>query len=106
MAAGFAAFFFSRAHRESMTGSEQCELHDAAVIVGPHESEDLVRLAQSPIGAECQYCPVCRYAREYVERRLAEESGVVPSSGEGANESWRKLQRAVAAVKTTVHRST
>jgi len=86
-----------------MTGSEQCDLHDAAVGAGAHESDDLVRLAQSPIGDECQYCPVCRYAREYVERRLAEETGVALPANENASDSWRKLQSAVAAVKTTVH---
>jgi len=101
-----AAFFSWCALAGMMSGLEPCDLHEAATVTGARPSEDLIRLAQSPIGDECQYCPVCRYAREYVERRLAEEAGAPAPSEEGSDDSWRKLQAAVASVKTVVHRPT
>jgi hypothetical protein len=80
-----------------------CELHQAAILVGTDESESLLRLAHSPIGDECQMCSVCRLAREYIERRVAEQAGYVFPSDEGGEAILVKLQAAVASVKDTVH---
>jgi hypothetical protein len=88
-----------------MDESDQCELHEAAMFTGAGDAEDLLRLARSPIGDECQICPVCRAAREFVERRMAEQSGFVPPSGESADASWSKLQVAVQYAKSTIHRT-
>jgi hypothetical protein len=88
-----------------MADPEECELHEVALFADPDQPRELIRLAQSPIGDECQFCPVCRSAREYVERRLAEQSGHVPPPGESADESWTKLQKAVETAKTAIHRS-
>ena len=87
-----------------MPDPEPCELHDTALFVGEDEADSLIRLVHSPIGDECQICPVCRSAREYAERRLAEQTGHVPPPGESAEASWKKLQNAVEAAKTTIHR--
>ena len=87
-----------------MTDSEPCELHEVAVFSGPEKSEELLRLARSPIGDECQICPVCRSAREYVGRLLAERSGKALPVGEDSKSAWRDLQESVERVKTTVHR--
>ena len=88
-----------------MVDTDQCELHDAVILVGAEESEDFVRLARSPIGDECQRCTICRFAREYVERRLAEEAGGRLPPGESAGAAWEKLQGAIAAVKDSVRRA-
>ena len=85
-----------------MAEPDRCELHEVAVFSG--ETEDLLRLAKSPIGDECQICPVCRAAREYVERVVAERSGHVPPPGESAEASWQKLQRAIDGAKTSIRR--
>ncbi len=87
-----------------MVDPDRCELHEAAVFAGPEETEALTRLARSPIGDECQICPVCRAAREYVERRIAEQTGYVSPPGENAEASWRKLQGAIRDAKTTIHK--
>jgi len=86
-----------------MPEPDRCELHEAAVVAAPSDAGDLVRLSQSPIGDECQFCPVCRAAREFVERRLAETTGYVPPAGESANESWAKLQTAIRGAKVKIH---
>jgi len=86
-----------------MDDSDRCELHDVAVFANEGDTNDLLRLARSPIGDECQICPVCRAAREFVERRLAENSGVVPPPGESAEASWAKLQGAIAHARTAIH---
>ena len=104
MVAGLAPFFFRKTIPEMMDESDRCELHEAAVFAGEGEGEDLLRLARSPIGDECQICPVCRAAREYVERRMAEQGGFVPPPGESAEVSWNKLQSAIRGAKTTIHR--
>jgi len=85
-----------------MADSERCELHEVAIFDGAQDSEDLRRLARSPIGDECQICAVCRDAREYVERRLAEEAGLMLPPGQGAEAAWRKLQSSIAKTKATV----
>jgi len=87
-----------------MEDPEKCELHQVAIIATDEEAEDLLRVAHSPIGDECQFCPVCRSAREFVERRLAEGSGHVAPPGESANDSWAKLQTAIEHARSTIHR--
>jgi hypothetical protein len=89
-----------------MRDPEPCELHEAAVLVGTHDSEDLLRLARSPIGDECQMCPVCRLAREYIEHRVAERAGLTFPADESGEAILRKLQVAVDTVKHTVRRAT
>ncbi|MGA8604098.1 MAG: hypothetical protein WB788_03405 [Thermoplasmata archaeon] len=89
-----------------MAESERCELHEVAVFGGRPEAEELVRLARSPIGDECQICSVCRSAREFVERRLAEEAGHVLPPDQNGDAAWRKLQTAIANAKLSVHRAT
>jgi len=88
-----------------MADLDQCELHEAAVFPGAEESEVLVRLARSPIGDECQICSVCRSAREYVERRLAEKAGQVFPPDQSAEAAWRKLQAAIESAKASVHKT-
>jgi len=86
-----------------MADPDRCELHEVALFVAQDEARELFRLAQSPIGDECQICPVCKCAREYVERRLAEESGRPTPLGEDSSTSWKQLQTAIQSVRTTVH---
>jgi len=86
-----------------MAEPDGCEFHEVALVADKGEAESLLRLARSPIGDECQICPVCRAAREYVERLVAERSGYVPPPGENANASWQKLQRAIQGAKTSIH---
>lgn len=88
-----------------MVDPDRCELHEAAPFVREEEAEALLRLARSPIGAECQMCEVCRTAREYVERRLVEQAGYVPPPGENADASWRKLQAAIQAAKISIRKT-
>ena len=83
---------------------DPCDLHEAAIRVGSDEAETLHRLARSPIADECRSCAVCRLAREYVQRRLAEQAGRVFPPEESGEATWRKLQAAVNGVKVTVHR--
>jgi len=85
-----------------MVEPDRCELHEVAVFANEDEAGDLLRLARSPIGDECQICPVCRAAREYVARLLAERSGQVPPAGEGADASWQQLQRAIQDAKASI----
>lgn len=88
-----------------MVESDRCELHEVAIFAGADEAEALVRLARSPIGDECQICPVCRSAREFVARRLAEQSGYALPPGESAEASWNKLQAAIREAKAAIHPS-
>jgi hypothetical protein len=88
-----------------MADPDECELHEVVLSAEADEAKELIRVAQSPIGDECQYCPVCRSAREFVERRLAEESGYVPPAGESADASWKKLQRAIENARVAIHRA-
>ena len=89
-----------------MADPDRCELHEVAIVHGSEESDDLLRLARSPIGDECQICSVCRTAREYIGRRLAEQAGEVLPSGQNGDAAWNKLQTAIASAKHTVHRGT
>ena len=89
-----------------MVDPDRCELHEVAIFVGEDEAEALLRLARSPIGDECQVCPVCRSAREYVERRLTEQAGFVPPPGENADAAWHKLQTAIAETKASIRKTT
>lgn len=82
------------------------ELHQVAVRLGDSEPDTVVQLAHSPIGDDCQTCPVCRCAREYVERRLGEQAGRVFPPDQNSEAAWRKLQMAVEQTKTSVHKST
>ena len=88
-----------------MPPSDECDWHGAAIHAGPEESELLLRLAQSPIGDECQRCAICYYAQEYVERRLAERAGQVFAPDQSADATWRKLRAAVEDVRPRVHPS-
>jgi len=88
-----------------MAEPDHCELHEVAVFANEGGTEDLLRLARSPIGDECQICPVCRAAREYVARLASERSGHVPPPGENADASWQKLQRAISNAKSSIRRS-
>ncbi len=88
-----------------MVDSDRCELHEVTIFIGADESEALQRLARSPIGDECRTCPVCRLAREYVERRLAEQAGRVFPPGQGGEAAWRKLQGAVENTRTSLHKT-
>lgn len=85
-----------------MVDPDPCELHEVALFADEGHTEELFRLVRSPIGDECQICVVCKLAREYVERRLAERSGYVPPSGEDSSASWRSLQDAIQTVRTSV----
>jgi len=87
-----------------MPEPDHCELHEAAVLSSESERNELFRLARSPIGDECQICPVCRAAREYVERSLSEKTGRVPPPGESADESWHKLQSAIQGTRSSIRR--
>lgn len=87
-----------------MGESDRCELHHVAIFGGEGETDDLLRLARSPIGDECQLCPVCRSAREYVEIRLVEQSGQRPPAGMSTDEAWKKLQAAVEVAKASMRR--
>jgi len=89
-----------------MAESEQCELHEVAIFGGEQGAEELARLARSPIGDECQICSVCRSAREFVERRLAEQAGQVFPPDQNGEAAWRKLQAAIAHAKLSTHRAT
>jgi len=86
-----------------MTDPMACELHEVAVFATAEDREELLRLTSSPIGDECQMCPVCRSAREYVGLRLAEKSGAVFPQDRNSEAAWSRLQTAVASVRTTVH---
>jgi hypothetical protein len=88
-----------------MPDPDSCDLHDAAVFGGAEEREVLLRLARSPIADECRSCPVCRLAREYVQRRLDERAGLVFPPDQSGEAAWRRLQAAVDSVKVSVHRS-
>ncbi len=98
--------FSPRAYPAAMADSDQCELHEVAVFNGPQEADDLLRLARSPIGDECQICSVCRSAREFIERRLAEQAGQVFPPGQNGDAAWKKLQNAIATAKLSVHKGT
>jgi len=88
-----------------MVEPEGCELHQVAIFTAPEDAESLVRLARSPIGDDCQVCPVCRSAREFVERRLAEQAGRVFPPDQSGEAAWRKLQAAIETAKASVHKS-
>jgi len=88
-----------------MAESLQCELHEVAILIGTDQSEDLLRLARSPIADECRMCSVCRLAREYVELRVAERAGQVFPTDENSEAIRRKLELAVGTVKASVHRT-
>jgi len=81
----------------------RCELHEAVVDFGGEGTEALMGLARSPIGAECQRCAVCRWARTFIERRLAERTGRVLPMPENADAAWAELQTALRAVRASVH---
>jgi hypothetical protein len=101
----FVPFFFPCGYAFAMVETDRCELHDVAIFNGTEESDALLRLARSPIGDECQICSVCRSAREYVERRLAEEGGQVFPPDLSAEAAWRKLQAAIESAKASVHKT-
>lgn len=86
-----------------MADNDRCELHEAAIRGEPKSSETFLQLARSPIGDECQICPVCRTARVFVGLRLAEESGYTFPNGEGSDAAWQALQGAIGTVRTKVH---
>lgn len=85
-----------------MDPADRCELHEAVVGFGRDDTEAVLGLAHSPIGAECQRCSVCRWARTFIERRLAERSGRPLPKPESADAAWAELQHALTAVRTAV----
>lgn len=85
-----------------MSDSDRRELHQVAILIGDNESDAVEQLARSPIGDDCQSCPVCRAAREYVDRRLAELTGRVFPPDQSGEAAWRKLQAAVKKTKSAV----
>jgi hypothetical protein len=89
-----------------MVDPDRRELHEVAISMPEDESEALQQLARSPIGDECQTCLVCRSAREYVERRLAEQAGHVFPPDQSGEAAWRKLQAAVENTRSSVHKTT
>jgi len=88
-----------------MASTDRCELHDAAIVVGTGDSEALLRLAHSPIGDECHQCGVCRWARTYIERRLAERGGRALPSSESADAAWHELQGALVEVRSSMRKA-
>jgi hypothetical protein len=88
-----------------MSELDPCGLHEAAVVASADESEELLRLAHSPIGDECQRCTVCRAARTYIERRLAERAGRPLPANQNAEVAWRQLQAALVDLRTSLHRA-
>ena len=82
-----------------------CELHDAAIGARAGEADEFLQWAHTPIGDECQRCAVCRWARTYIDRRLAERAGVPPRSEDSSEVAWKHLQAALAEVRSTIHRS-
>ncbi len=89
-----------------MVDPDECELHEVVLFSGADESEALLRLARSPIGDECQRCPVCRSAREYIERRLAERAGRVFPPNQSGEAALRNLQAAIDRAKAAIRTST
>jgi hypothetical protein len=89
-----------------MADLDECELHEAAIVVGTDESETLLRLVRSPLGDECQHCAICRLAREYIEHRLAERSGRVFPAGQTGDAIWQQLQRALEGIKSATQKPT
>lgn len=89
-----------------MVDPAECELHEVLLFAGADESEALLRLARSPIGDECQRCAVCRSAREYVERRLAERAGRVFPPDQSGEAARRTLQAAIDRAKASIRTPT
>jgi hypothetical protein len=87
-----------------MEGRDRCDLHDAAFEVSSGEPETFLQWAHTPIAEECRRCAVCRTARTYIERRLAERAGTVPPTGESAEAAWHELQSAVAEARSAIRR--
>lgn len=85
-----------------MVDPMECELHEVVLFGGGEESEALLRLARSPIGDECQRCPVCRSAREFVARRLAERAGRVFPPDQNGEAAQRRLQAAIHQAKSSM----
>jgi len=87
-----------------MADEGPCDLHEAATALRPGERDAFLRWARLPIAEECRRCAVCRSARLYIERRLAEGAGKVPPAGESAEGAWQDLQSAVAEARTAIQR--
>jgi len=85
-----------------MDTPDRCELHETALGSGRGDTESLLELEHSPIGAECQRCSVCRWARTFIERRLAERGGRMLPKSENADTAWAELQAALRAVRSAV----
>ena len=86
-----------------MDDPASCALHEAAIVVGVHDSETLLALARSPIADECQVCTICRIARQYVEATLAEGAGAHLGPAESSATLRVQLADAVDAVKAAHH---
>lgn len=87
-----------------MNEGDRCGLHEAVVFGAPESTEALLELSRSPIGDECQVCPVCRGAREYIAVKLAEQRGQVLPPDETSAVALKKLQAAIEATKASVRR--
>jgi hypothetical protein len=87
-----------------MVEADRCDLHEAAILIGTDESEDLLRLGRSPIGDECQRCAVCRSAREYVERRLDARGGRASAQDPSVEAAWQNLKASIERAKASIHK--
>ena len=82
-----------------MQEPDRCDLHEAVESAGDRPSDALLILGRSPIAEECRRCSVCRWARTYVERRIAERSGRSHPTTESAEAAWRELQSALGEAR-------
>lgn len=86
-----------------MNGPDRCGFHEAVVGLESDVSETLLRLTHSPIADECQRCTVCRWARTFIERRLAEQAGRRFPADQNGDAALRQLQAALRELRTAVH---
>ena len=65
--------------------------------------EALMHLGRAPIADECQHCEVCRWGREYVDRRLRDRAGEEFPVGLGPDDAFHRLQSAVTSTRAAIH---
>lgn len=87
-----------------MTRSTEDPLHAAAMRSGEEGTDEaLMHLGRAPIADECQHCEVCRWGREYVDRRLRERAGERFPPGLGPDDALHQLHSAVATTRAAIH---
>ncbi len=86
-----------------MGNAEPRVWHDAALRSGPQADDSLVSLGRTPIADECQHCEVCRWAKEYVDRRLRERAGETLAPADDAAAAWRQLRGALDSARDAMH---